>query len=340
MWRFPPAFAARVVAVPAVTAAVIATVISGCVNPAYRNPNAPQPILSPAGSRPVRVSLPATPASYFGVFEPSVQRKSYGQVARFAKVIGSQPNLVLDYSYWGEPFATDLARQAKAHGATVVDDMDPTGPSLASIAAGDQDGYLEAFAEAVREFGGPVVISFGHEMNGSWYSWGYTNTSPKVFVQAWRRIVTVFRVVGADNVTWLWTVNLIPEGGPAIRDWWPGARYVTWAGIDGYLAERYMTFGNTFAPTISAIRKITDKPILISETAVGPLAGQAAGIPGLFAGVTRTHLLGLIWFDKAQSGGIWAQDWRLEGHPASEEAFRHAVKQYLNVPAPPHPGGG
>jgi len=325
----------RVVAVPVLTVAVIATVITGCVNPAYRNPNTPQPILSPAHSRPVRVSLPATPASYLGVFEPSVQKRSYGQVARFTKVIGSQPNLVLGYSYWGEPFATSLARQAEAHGATVVDDLDPTGPSVASIAAGDQDGYLEAFAQAVRNFGGPVIISFGHEMNGNWYSWGWTNTSPSVFVKAWRRIVTVFRVAGADNVTWLWTVNLITANGPAIRHWWPGASYVTWAGIDGYLAERYMNFSNTFAPTVSAIRQITAKPILISETAVGQLAGQAAGIPGLFAGVARAHLLGLIWFDKAQSGGTWAQDWRLEGHPASEYALRRAVKQYLNLPLPP-----
>jgi mannan endo-1,4-beta-mannosidase len=333
MWRLVQASAARVVTAPMITAAVIATVITGCANPAYRNPSAPQPILTPTDSRPVQVSLPATPASYFGVFEPSVQKGSFGQVARFAKVIGSQPNLVLAYNYWGEPFSTKFARQAEAHGATVVDDLDPSGPSVASIAAGGQDGYLEAFAEAVRGVGGPVIISFGHEMNGSWYSWGYTHTSPKVFVRAWRRIVNVFRVVGADNVTWLWTVNLIPANGPAIRDWWPGSSYVTWVGMDGYLAERYMSFSNSFAPTVSAIRRITAKPILISETAVGPLAGQAAGIPGLFAGVRRAHLLGLIWFDKAQSGGIYAQDWRVEGHPASEGALRAAVARYLDLPS-------
>jgi mannan endo-1,4-beta-mannosidase len=96
-----------------------------------------------------------------------------------------------------------------------------------------------------------------------------------------------------------------------------------------------MNLWNTFAPTISAIRRITAKPILISETAVGQLAGQAAGIPGLFAGVSRAHLLGLIWFDKAETGGLWAQDWRLEGHPASEDALRRAVKQYLDLPLAP-----
>ena len=34
-----------------------------------------------------------------------------------------------------------------------------------------------------------------------------------MFVKAWRRVVNVFRVVGADNVTWLWTVNLIAPNG-------------------------------------------------------------------------------------------------------------------------------
>ena len=46
-------------------------------------------------------------------------------------------------------------------------------------------------------------------MNGTWYSWGYQHTSPAAFVAAWRHIVTVFRAVGAWNVTWLWTVNVI-----------------------------------------------------------------------------------------------------------------------------------
>ena len=69
------------------------------------------------------------------------------------------------------------------------------------------------------------------------------------------------------------------------------------------------------------------------------MAGQAAGIPGLFAGVKRQHLLGLIWFDKAQSGGIYAQGWRLEGHQAAEDALRQAVKYYLNGTARTLSGG-
>ncbi len=79
------------------------------------------------------------------------------------------------------------------------------------IAAGHYDGYLSAYAEAVRAYRHPVILSFGHEMNGDWYSWGYRQTSPATFVAAWRHIVSLFRALGAHNVTWLWTVNVIDD---------------------------------------------------------------------------------------------------------------------------------
>ncbi len=63
----------------------------------------------------------------------------------------------------------------------------------------------------MRAYRHPVILSFGHEMNGYWYSWGYRHTSPAMFVAAWRHIVTLFRAAGARNVTWLWTVNVIDE---------------------------------------------------------------------------------------------------------------------------------
>ena len=71
--------------------------------------------------------------------------------------------------------------------------INPKDVSLAAIASGHYDSYLRSYAEAVRSYRGPVILSFGHEMNGSWYSWGYRHTSPAVFVAAWRHIVTLFR---------------------------------------------------------------------------------------------------------------------------------------------------
>jgi hypothetical protein len=101
-----------------------------------------------------------------------------------------------------------------------------------------------------------------------------------------------------------------------------GAGYVTWVGIDGYYYRSSDTFASVFGRTIAGVRAITSKPVLLSETAVGPLAGQPAKIGNLFAGMREYQTLGLVWFDVAQDRGIHHQDWRIENSPAAEAAFR------------------
>ncbi len=113
------------------------------------------------------------------------------------------------YSGWFVPFQTGFATMAAENGAVPLVQMNPTGVSIPSIAAGKYDGYLSAYAEAVRAYRHPVILSFGHEMNGTWYAWGYGKTSPAAFVAAWRHIVTLFRALEVRNVTWLWTVNIV-----------------------------------------------------------------------------------------------------------------------------------
>ena len=51
--------------------------------------------------------------------------------------------------------------------------IDPRYASVAGIAAGNYDGYLRSYADSVRDFGSPVIIGFGHEMDARWYPWGY-----------------------------------------------------------------------------------------------------------------------------------------------------------------------
>lgn len=282
---------------------------------------------------PVHLTMSAAPDSYLGVYEAQ-SPFSYDDVDQFAQAAGRQPNLALYYNGWGEGFQTRFARAALQHGATVIIDLDPTTTSLSSIVAGRDDSYLVSYAQSVVQFGHPVVISFGHEMNGYWYPWGYRNSSPKLWVQAWRHVVTLFRKVGADNVTWLWTVSAEATGEGPIQDWWPGASYVTWVGIDGYYYEPFENFTTVFGPTIQSIRQLSSKPILISETAVGQIAGRAQKIPDLFAGVRQNGLLGLVWFDVPQNDGEFHQNWRLEGHPPAEAQFRQGVQSTLTSTAP------
>ncbi len=271
-----------------------------------------------------RAPLPTSPASYLGVYEKGPP-DSYQPVRAFSHAVGRTPNLTGYYGGWGEPFKTAFARTVHDHEAVTLLQWDPTGVSVAAVAAGRYDRYLRSFAASVRDFGHPVVIGFGHEMNAYWYSWGYTQTKAPVFVAAWRHIVTLFRHQGADNVTWLWTLQADEKGtGPDVS-WWPGASYVTWVGIDGYYYRPADSFFSVFGATVAQVRLFTGKPILLSEAAAGPAAGQAAKIPGLFSGMRQYGTLGLVWFDIAQHDGLYHQDWHLEDNPAAVTAFRHAA---------------
>jgi mannan endo-1,4-beta-mannosidase len=281
----------------------------------------------PAPVGPLPVHLPTIPQSYLGVYVDGAPDSSDG-VTAFTNATGARPDVLMYYSGWFEPFKTGFAAMAARRGAVPLVQMDPTNASITGIAHGRYDGYLSEYAEAVRAYGHPVILSFGPEMNGSWYAWGYTHTSPAVFVAAWRHIVTVFRALGAHNVTWLWTVNIlndtqsgrIPPPGP----WWPGNAYVNWVGIDGYYLKPSWEFAPLFGPTIGAVRALTSDPILVAETGATAAAGQPAKIDDLFAGVHLYGLLGLVWFDATDYQG---QDFSISS-PTAITAFHNGASTY------------
>ena len=292
-------------------------------------------VASSGSGRPqaAHASLASRPASYLGVYEAG-EPGSYQPFGTFTKAAGRQPNILGYYSGWPQRFYPSFAATARSHGAATIVQMDPTDASVSAIAAGHFDAYLRSYADKVRDFRHPVILGFGHEMNATWYTWGYGHVPPATFVKAWRHIVALFRRQGADNVTWLWTIQAdIPGAGP-LAYWWPGQRYVTWVGIDGYYYRPADTFASVFGRSIAQVRTLTSQPILLSETAVGPDAGQAAKIQDLFHGMAEYRTLGLIWFDIAQHHGIYHQDWRIEDSPAAERSFRLSARGEL-APASP-----
>ena len=305
----------RRVTVAAIVAAVLLAA-TGCLTPLTSQ----QP-LTP-------VPTPASPL--VGVYEPGAPG-SWSQIAEFTAATGVKPGIVVYFSSWNEPFSTSFAQTAWDHDAYVLVQLEPKGVTLASIAAGGSDGYLRSYADAVVAFGHPVILSFGHEMNGNWYPWGYGHASPAMFVAAWRHVVRVFRAAGAANATWLWAVNSIEGEGAAssLSQWWPGTAWVSWTGVDGYYYQASDTFDSVFGSTIADIRTISSAPLLIAETAVGTTPNRESQIDGLFAGVSAERLAGVVWFDAAQHAGLYHQDWRLEDDPAALAAFTAAVATHL-----------
>lgn len=234
----------------------------------------------------------------------------------FATATGVRPAVVEFYDAFGRPFQQHEASQAAAMGAIPLIQLNPRHVSLAAIAAGRHDAYLRKYAAAVRRFACQVALSFGHEMNGSWYPWGRPRTSPAIFIAAWRHIHGVFAAAHARNVIWSWDPD---HGGSSAREWWPGRAYVDWVGVDGYQRPG-QTFASTFASQLADIRSFTSRPVFIAETAVAPGPSQRRQISGLFTAVSKYRLSGLIWFDLNRK-----EPWQLEGHPGRLAAFRKAA---------------
>jgi hypothetical protein len=284
--------------------------------------------LTPLTSQPPLTPVPTPANPLVGVYEPGAPG-SWSPITGFTDATGVKPGIVVYYSSWNQPFSTSFAQTAWDHDAYVLVQLEPKGVALASIAAGGSDAYLRSYADAVVAFGHPVIVSFGHEMNGTWYSWGYGHTSPPVFTAAWRHVVRVFRAARAANVTWLWTVNTVQGASSSLSRWWPGAAWTDWTGIAGYYYRATDSFGSVFGSTIAGIRTFSSAPMLIAETAVGTTADRENQIDALFAGVRAARLAGVAWFDVAQQAGLYHQDWRLEDDPAACAAFTAAVVTYL-----------
>lgn len=309
----------RLGVVAVVLAAIAFTAIHVAMGAAHSGNDAARKALS--ALEPAHASLPAEPGSLLGVYVPGVPH-SVTPVLDFMSQADTRLGVTSYYSGWNEPFQTSFAWALYSQHITPLVQIEPGKVSLAAIADGSQDGYLVSYANQVRRFRHAVILSFAHEMNGAWYSWGYRHTSASVFIAAWRHIVTVFRAEGADNVTWLWTVNSLAVRGATVVNpdaWWPGSQYVTWVGIDGYYYAAKETFSSLFAPIMTDIHAVTSDPILISETGAAPKAGQVTKIANLFAGVRADHMLGLIWFDAKGN-----EDWRIDT-PAAFATFRRAA---------------
>ena len=246
------------------------------------------------------------------------------QAGSFATVTGVHPGIVEFYVAFGKPFSQHEARQAAGLGALPLIQLNPRHLDLASITAGKWDSYLRQYAAAVRAFHCPLALSFGHEMNGWWYSWGRPRSSPSEFIAAWRHIYTIFAAEHATNVIWSWDPD---HGGSRASEWWPGSAYVNWIGMDGYQRPG-QTFSSVFGQQLANIRSFTSKPIFLAETAAAPGPQQEHQITGLFAAVRKYRLAGLVWFDINRK-----EQWQLEGNSVAISAFKAAVGS-LQAPSP------
>lgn len=102
------------------------------------------------------------------------------------------------------------------------------------------NGYTRAFLALVDQLvdmGLPVIIRWGHEMNGNWYPWG---DQAALFVRVWKEFVDLMRPETRKAVIMEWAPNAVPdcEWRPATYDpylpFYPGDDYVDVVGMSIY----------------------------------------------------------------------------------------------------------
>ncbi|HYR21582.1 MAG TPA: glycosyl hydrolase [Chthoniobacterales bacterium] len=152
--------------------------------------------------------------------------------------------------------------------------------SLQKIVGGEFDVDLRAWARDAKAFASPILIEWGTEPNGEWFSWngkwnGGASEGPKRYISAYRHIVDLMRAEGADNLTWVWHVSWLDEPERkwnAFENYFPGEDYCDWVALSAYGPTTPLTRDGTesFAFKMREayprlIKLAPGKPIIIAE---------------------------------------------------------------------------
>lgn len=259
---------------------------------------------------------------------------------------GVRPTMLQFFLKWCDTFQPQSIQQAYRLNALPIISWEPWrgevyGESqpeyaLSKIISGTFDQYLTEFATTIRDQRWPVALRLAHEMNGNWYPWSESKSGNKAgeYVKAWRHIHDIFTTVGANNVIWIWSPNIIrPVPKVSLSALYPGDDYVDWVGMVGYAKEE-STAAAVYEPTINVIRPFCAKPIIITEAGAQPSDHKVTWIRDFFQWIeTQQNVIGFNWFEYSEAEG-GKLDWRFTENAQTKAAFAAGIKQ-VTLAAPP-----
>lgn len=203
-------------------------------------------------------------------------------VENLEAAIGRTLAAVRVYKRWDHSFPTRYDQWLQAGGRTLVLSVAPQRANgqlipwrdIADAPIGsDLHKVMASWARRIRDFESPVYFIFSHEPE---------TENPNVmgtkqdFIDAWRRIVTVFRNHHVDNVRFtlvLTAYTYARTDGNGAWSWYPGDDVVDVIGADGYnfygcrpgVAESWRPFSQIFEPVRAFAAAHPGKGALIAE---------------------------------------------------------------------------
>jgi mannan endo-1,4-beta-mannosidase len=290
----------------------------------------------------VHSAFPPAGKKFIGIMNGNGGAYNFSVLDNFTKAVGRQPEVYEFSQGWAlNQFNRGIIDRVVARGMLPMITWEPWNYQLAPAAQalrGDQpayrlsnildgkfDSYIRSWAEGVKSLGFTIAIRFAHEMNGFWYPWGVFANGNRIqqYVQVWRHVHNIFTEVGATNVIWVWSPNIIYNSFTDLAKLYPGNAYVNWIGLDGYYGTpgkgAYQDFDSLFDNTIAELRTFTSKPLVITETGATNVSGlMAQWVTQMFQELpAHTDIIGLIWYEDFN-----VVDWKVADHPAAAAAFR------------------
>lgn len=287
---------------------------------------------------------PSTGKLYQGFFYSAVSPESDdanehnvtpADVGRFEQAIGKKTSWVYFSDNWFESRAFPDATCAWIRSLGKVpylrlmlrSDLDQRHAekefSLTNICAGRFDDDLRRWAERARAFRRPILIEWGTEPNGEWFSWnGKWNgraAGPALYVRAYRHIVELMRAAGADNLQWVWHVNWDDDPEThwnRLENYFPGESYCSWLAVSAYgplrprTRERPESFRHELDQVYPRLTKLAPgKRIIVAEFGCDIHQRKAAAatwareaLQDLFSG-RWPGVIGFSWWNE-----VWEND--------------------------------
>jgi hypothetical protein len=275
----------------------------------------------------------------FGVGTPGGPL-AQGELDAVAAMSGEAPSVVLSYKDFRQAPPVAELDAVRARGAVTLLTWEPwawgggteqPAYSLDRIAAGDFDAYLRQWGTALAQWGHPVYLRFGHEMNGNWYPWseGVNGNGAGDYAAAWRHIHDVVSSTGAANVAWVWNPNVPYWGSTPLDGLYPGPGYVDAVALDGYNWgtsadwSKWTQPWELFADGLGQVRSLAPgKPILIAETSSAEQGGSKASWNAdlVYYLAQQPDITAVVWFHFNKE-----TDWRIDSSQSSADALRGAL---------------
>ncbi|HWP33080.1 MAG TPA: glycosyl hydrolase [Solirubrobacterales bacterium] len=289
-------------------------------------------------------AAPSTAAAIqLGAYTPGAPANA-GVLEQYAAMVGRQPDIVSWYREFGQPLLEpDEIANLRATGQTPMVTWEPHNVSLAAIASGTYDAYLNESAAIAQGWEGPLLLRFAHEMNGGWYSWGSGAVTPDTYLAAWRHIVSVFQSNGVGNVKWVWSPYVLAGGKFPIAPYFPGDEWIDYVALDGYnwgaTKGAWQSLQAVFSASYALVTELSARPVIIAETGSSEMGGdKAAWIEsGFMSTIPQSfpRIVAVVWFSEDRE-----DDWRINSSPASLAAYRAVVNCAIYGGAGPCEGGG